>query len=60
MPNPEPFPKLPKTSPTTQTDITVVGIVEAGFEHGWILLRTTLLTTCQQDVPFQVVEVRTA
>jgi hypothetical protein len=88
MPNPEPFPE-PKPSPEAKTDITVVGIVEAGVEHGCTLLRTadqvyqlvgsadamirpgarlavrgrprpTLLTTCQQGVPFQVVEVRAA
>jgi hypothetical protein len=76
-------------SPKPQTEITVVGVVEAGVEHGCTMLRTAgplyqlvgsadarirpgarlavrgrpnpnLITTCQQGIPFQVVEVHAA
>jgi hypothetical protein len=93
-PRPEPS-RTPQLSPRPgltskpQTEITVVGVVEAGVEHGCTMLRTAdtlyqlvgsadarikpgarlavrgrpnpnLITTCQQGIPFQVVDVRAA
>jgi hypothetical protein len=81
-----PKPTLPTKS---QGEVTVIGVVEEGVEHGCVMLRTadtlyqlvgssspmiapgarlsvrgkpnpSLLTTCQQGTPFQVLEVHTA
>ena len=77
----------PGKSPSAQDPIEIVGVVEAGVEHGCTMLRTTadlyqlvgsadpmikpgarltvrgfpkadLMTTCQQGIPFQVIDVR--
>jgi hypothetical protein len=84
-----PFSPKPTFSPKPQAEITVVGVVEAGVEHGCTMLRTAdelyqlvgsadaviqpgarltvrgrpnpnLITTCQQGIPLQVLEVHTA